>query len=209
LSFLILLAPLFLALMVLLKISSPGPVFYKAQRAGVNAVPFSIIKFRTMAVNSSGKSAITGVNDSRVFPVGNFLRDTKFDELPQLLNVLKGEMSIVGPRPEDMSIVENYYSDDDAKTLSVLPGLASPGSLFNYTHSHDYLDDENTEGSYVEKLLPVKLGIERIYVENISFFYDMKVILRTFYIISLMSTGVKRFELPREYALALEKGYID
>jgi lipopolysaccharide/colanic/teichoic acid biosynthesis glycosyltransferase len=143
-------------------------------------------------------SAITGIQDPRIFRFGSLLRRLKIDELPQLLNVLKGEMSIVGPRPEDPRIVNQYYTPEQYETLTVLPGLASPGSIYNYTHEKQYLANEDFEKSYVERLLPVKLALERVYVREASFFYDLRIIMRTIRIILSIDLGKRHFPEPRE-----------
>ncbi|MBF8983785.1 sugar transferase [Lutibacter sp. B2] len=195
----VVLAPIILFATLGIKLSSKGPVFYKAKRTGKNGIPFTMYKFRSMNISTESKSAITGANDSRIFSFGNFLRKSKIDELPQLFNVLKGEMSIVGPRPEDIRIVENYYTDKQYETLSVMPGLASPGSIFNYTHGDTYIGEMDAEREYIEKLLPVKLNIELYYVKNRSLTYDFKIILRTIITIIQILFGEKNFGYPIEY----------
>lgn len=197
---LVLLSPVFVFASIGIAVASRGPIFYKANRAGIRGKPFTMHKFRTMHVSNSNISKITGIHDDRIFPFGDFLRAIKVDELPQLYDILIGSMSIVGPRPEDVSIVNNYYSAKDMETLSVKPGLASPGSIFNYTHAEEYLDDNDPENTYIEKLLPVKLAIERVYIENQSFLYDLKIILRTVVVIFLKTFGKKVFKYPWELA---------
>jgi len=201
--------PLLLIISIGVKVSDGGPIFYLARRAGLKGKPFNLIKFRTMNVNSDAGSQITGTNDDRVFYIGKLLRKTKLDELPQFLNVLLGEMSVVGPRPEGIDIVNRYYLSHEYKaTLDVKPGVASPGSLFNYTHSHLYLDDADPEKSYVENLLPVKLALELVYIKDQNIFYDLNVIFKTVYVIVLMAFGKKIFDFPKEYAVARQDGLI-
>jgi lipopolysaccharide/colanic/teichoic acid biosynthesis glycosyltransferase len=156
-------------------------------------------KFRTMHVHQDGyASAIAAKNDPRVFVFGQWLRRLKIDELPQLINVLKGEMAIVGPRPEDPRIVDEFYSKEHLETLTVLPGLASPGSIYNYTHGERLLGAENTERQYVEQVMPVKLALDIVYVREASVVYDLKIILRTVRVILAIAFGKRDFADPPE-----------
>ena len=191
---------------ILIKASSHGPVFYIAKRAGLNENPFDVFKFRSMHVGSDKLGGISLSNDTRAFGFGSFLRKSKLDEIPQFINVLIGDMSVVGPRPEDINIVKKYYSEQEMKTLSVKPGIASPGSIYNYTHSHLHLDDADVENSYIKKLLPVKLALEIIYIEKMNFFYDLQVIWRTIVTIIKIMLGVKEFKNPIEYIIAKKRG---
>jgi lipopolysaccharide/colanic/teichoic acid biosynthesis glycosyltransferase len=185
--------------MVGIKLSNNGPIFYKSLRVGKDGNLFTMYKFRSMKLESKIKSSITGTNDPRVFSFGNLLRKTKIDELPQLFNILKGEMSIVGPRPEDPLIVEKYYSNIEKRTLSVLPGLASPGSIFNYTHSNIYLQNVDIEQDYVNNLLPIKLKLELYYVDHRNLLYDFIIIIRTIRVVFLIICGKKSFKYPKEF----------
>jgi lipopolysaccharide/colanic/teichoic acid biosynthesis glycosyltransferase len=206
---LLILLPVFLLVSAIIKLSDKGPIFYFAHRAGLNGRPFKLIKFRTMVVGADKDGKITGLSDNRVFRFGELLRKTKLDELPQMINVIKGEMSIVGPRPESIDIVEQYYDQKFYRlTLSVRPGIASPGSIFNYTHSQKYLDEDNIESSYVQKLLPVKLALELVYINNQSMIYDFRLILRTLKTIIEISFGKTSFKLPPEYYVAVKQGLI-
>lgn len=201
--------PLFLLIATSIKLTSKGDIFYRAKRAGAEGKPFILFKFRTMMQDSDIQSEITGLNDSRVFFVGRILRKFKMDELPQFWNVLKGEMSIVGPRPESIAIVERHYNSDlYQSTLSVLPGIASPGSLFNYTHCHEFIDDNDPEASYVSSFLPIKLALEAVYVRNQSFLYDLSIICRTVKTILKIAVGNRDFLYPQEYSAAIKCGYI-
>lgn len=196
---LLLLSPLLLLAALGVKCSSRGPLLYKAKRMGKNAVPFTVFKFRTMRLGADSEGAITATRDNRVFPWGAFLRKTKIDELPQLWNILNGSMSIVGPRPEDIGIVERFYTPAQLRTLEVLPGLACPGSIFNYTHGDLYLDEENTCEAYVTRFLPVKLGLDLVYLENWSLFYDFRIILRTIRAIFHTTFFRSRMDYPPEF----------
>jgi len=207
-SALIIFAPLFLLVGISIKIASPGPILFKAIRAGKNGKPFSLLKFRTMHQGSESGSAITAICDQRVFGFGSFLRKTKIDELPQFFNVLTGDMSVVGPRPEAQDIVTYYYDELGYQTLSVRPGIASPGSLFNYTHAHQYLKDD-PEMDYVYKFLPIKLAIEKVYIDNADFWQDLQVIYRTFHTIVQIAMGKVNFPYPSEYLIAMDQGLID
>jgi len=167
-------------------------------------------KFRTMRVSRGGNAAaITGPLDPRVFPVGALLRRLKLDELPQLFDVLRGKMSLVGPRPEDPRIVRDHYRPQDHETLRVLPGLASPGSIYNYTHGEAILARGDAEQVYAEKLLPVKLALETVYVGEASFLYDLRILLRTAAVILLIAAGKRHFPDPPEMAKARRMGLLD
>ena len=165
-----------------IKLSDPGPVIYRARRAGLEGCTFTMFKLRTMRTTTSpGQTArITGGIDTRVFPFGRLLRRVKIDELPQLVNVLRGEMAIVGPRPEDPSIVEREYEPWMRETLSVLPGLTSPGSLGFYADEAALpADPVEAEVEYLRALLPHKLAVDLFYVRNRSAAYDVAIVLRT------------------------------
>jgi lipopolysaccharide/colanic/teichoic acid biosynthesis glycosyltransferase len=192
-------SPLFAVAAVGIRLSSPGPILYRATRVGLDGRPFTMHKFRSMTVRPAGSGpAITRLDDLRVFPFGGILRRTKIDELPQLWDVLRGKMAMVGPRPEDPGIVARYYNERQRKTLSILPGLTSPGALFDYTHGHRYLAGDDVERAYVENLLPIMLEIELVYVENRSLRYDLSVMLRTAITIARRLAGQRDFPNPPE-----------
>lgn len=195
----ILLLPIFLIAALGIRVSSRGPIFYRARRAGKNGKPFLMHKFRTMPVHQGPKaSAITASQDVRVFPFGRLLRALKIDELPQLFDILRGEMSVVGPRPEEMDIVRDHYAPEHIETLSVRPGLAGPGSIYNYTHGEKLIGKTNPQQDYLEKLLPIKLALETVYVRNAGFFYDLRIVFRTLGVIALIAAGKRRFSDPPE-----------
>jgi lipopolysaccharide/colanic/teichoic acid biosynthesis glycosyltransferase len=198
---LVLLSPLFLAAAIGIRLSGRGPIFYRAKRLGRNGEPFVMHKFRTMRIDQTPTaSAISARHDDRVFPFGRLLRRLKVDELPQLYDVLRGEMSIVGPRPEDPRIIRDHYAPEHWDTLAVRPGMASPGSIFNYTHGERFIGQEAPERDYLEKVLPVKLALEGVYVREASFCYDLRLIFRTAWIIVLIGLGKRQFRDPPEMA---------
>lgn len=196
---LIVLSPLFLIAAIGIKISSKGPVFYKAKRMGKDMTTLTIYKFRTMRVGADKEGAITGAHDSRIFAWGEILRKTKVDELPQLINILNGTMSIIGPRPEDIHIVNEYYTDEEKITLNVLPGLACPGSIFNYTHGDQYLEDEGTDEAYANNFLHIKLALDLYYLRHWSLGYDVQIVFRTIAAILITSFTKKQPDYPMEY----------
>jgi len=200
---LLLLAPLLAVVAMGIRLSSKGPIFYRARRVGRDGKPFTMYKFRTMdTAGTTCTSAITATQDPRVFPFGALLRRYKIDELPQLINIFKGEMSVVGPRPEDPGIVQKYYTAADLETLRVLPGLTSPGSLYDYTHGEQLLDGDDPEKLYVKRLLPVRLALDTVYIRAASLTYDLRLILRTLWIITALVFGKRHFPEPPEMAKA-------
>jgi lipopolysaccharide/colanic/teichoic acid biosynthesis glycosyltransferase len=175
---LILLSPLFLTIALTIKFTSPGPVFYRATRVGKDDALFQLYKFRSM-VSGADKlgPGITTSQDSRITNVGRFLRKTKLDELPQLINVLKGDMSLVGPRPEDPRYVV-HYTPAQRQVLRVRPGITSPASL-RYRDESSLLAGQDWERVYVEQIMPHKLAIELDYLAGRSLFTDLGLIAQT------------------------------
>ena len=201
LTALVLLSPAFFAAAIGICFSDWGPVFFRAQRIGRNGEPFVMHKFRTMRVEQGlAASTISSRDDRRVFLFGKLLRILKIDELPQLYDVLRGKMSIVGPRPEDPRIVRDHYAPEHWETLAVRPGLAGPGGIYNYTHAEKLIGRQDPERDYVEKVLPVKLALDEVYVREASFCYDLRLIARTVWIIALIALGRRRFRDPPEMA---------
>jgi lipopolysaccharide/colanic/teichoic acid biosynthesis glycosyltransferase len=175
---LILLSPLFLLLSVLIKADSAGPVLYRAERVGQGGRLFRMLKFRSMASNADQRGpGITVAGDGRITRVGRLLRKSKMDEVPQLLNVLKGEMSLVGPRPEDPRYVA-LYTPEQRRILQVRPGITSPASL-RYRHEEQLLTGPDWERVYLEQVMPHKLQIELDYAERRTCSSDLHVILKT------------------------------
>lgn len=187
---------------IVIKIQSPGPAIYKPVRVGKNGKPFTLYKFRSMRVDSGAIHATTLRGDSRIFPFGAFLRKTKLDETPQLLNILKGDMSVIGPRPEDLDNAKEMYTGMYAKILEVKPGLSSVASLYDYTHGEKYESEE----LYNKEFLPKKLDLEVYYVEHRSFFYDLRLIVRTVKIILQIASGKDDFDEPEELKKVVANG---
>jgi lipopolysaccharide/colanic/teichoic acid biosynthesis glycosyltransferase len=186
-----------------IRLSSAGPAIYRTRRAGIGGRPFTMYKLRTMRLDHGiTRSRITLPDDPRVFRLGAFLRRSKIDELPQLVNVLRGEMSIVGPRPEDPHFVARHYAPVHHETLRVRPGLASPGSLYHDTHGDAYLAGGDPEARYIERLLPVKLALDVVYVRHASVRYDLVIIWRVIATIGGKLAGRRRFPDPPEMAVA-------
>lgn len=174
------LLPLFILISIAIVIDDGLPVFYLQERIGKNFQPFKLFKFRTMYKDSDKKGLLTiSSRDSRITRIGFYLRKYKLDELPQFINVLKGDMSIVGPRPEVKKYVD-LYNDEQKKVLSVKPGITDEASL-KYIDENDILaKSENPEKTYIEKIMPEKLKINLEYIENQNLLYDVKIIIRTF-----------------------------
>lgn len=179
---------------VIIKIQSPGPAIYEARRIGKNGKVFTLYKFRSMRVDSGTVHATTLRGDPRIFPFGEIMRKSKLDETPQLFNILKGEMSVIGPRPEDEENSGKFYVGKYKDILSVKPGLSSPASLFDYTHGEKY---EN-EDDYVREFLPKKLEVELYYVQHKGFFYDLKIVIDTVVTITQIVLGKDDFAEPEE-----------
>lgn len=172
-------APLLVVLGIVIRLSSPGPALFRCIRTGQYGRPFILYKLRSMVTQAcSIGPAITAADDPRVTPVGAILRQSKLDELPQLLNVLKGDMSLVGPRPEDSRYVA-LYSREQLEMLSVRPGMTSPASL-RYRDEAGQLAGEGWNDRYINEIMPAKLAIDREYLVRRTAWSDVVVILRTF-----------------------------
>ncbi|AUP77279.1 sugar transferase [Flavivirga eckloniae] len=174
-----LLSPILLLIAVLIKLDSKGPVFFVQGRVGKDNIDFNIFKFRTMRVQSQKKGLLTlGNNDSRVTKIGYFLRRYKIDEFPQLINILKGDMSFVGPRPELRHYV-NFYSNDDMKIFVVRPGITGLASL-KYRNEVELLKAaEDPEDFFINTIIPDKLKFNKEYIKKRNFFFDLKLICIT------------------------------
>lgn len=175
----LLLSPLFVIISILILIDSSGAIFYKQIRIGKNGKKFGLLKFRTMRPDSDKKGLITvGGKDPRVTRVGHFLRKYKLDELPQLFNILLGDMSFVGPRPEVEKYVE-LYDEKQLKVLDVKPGLTDYASLAYINESDILGQSDDPEKTYIEEVMPDKLKLNLEYINDQSFTTDMKVIGKT------------------------------
>ena len=177
-----------------IKIVSPGPAIYKARRVGLNGKIFTCYKFRSMKIDSGKVRLTTLQNDERIFPFGKFIRATKIDEMPQAFNILFGDMSIVGPRPEDEENADFYYAGEYKAILNVKPGLTSLASLYDYTHGEKY----DNGVLYEKEFVPQKLKLELYYVKHKSFWYDNYLILKTACTILQTICGKKNFSTPKE-----------
>lgn len=174
----IILLPLFLFISVCIKINSSGPVFYKALRGGYHDIPFKILKFRTMVVNADKIGGnTTALNDPRVTKIGKFLRKAKLDELPQLINIIKGEMSFVGPRPEVL-LYTSKYTKEEKRILSVRPGITDISSL-EYISLDEVVGSDNADGYYEKYVLPNKNLLRLEYVDKQSMILDIKLFFLT------------------------------
>jgi lipopolysaccharide/colanic/teichoic acid biosynthesis glycosyltransferase len=174
---LILLAPVFIVIVVLIKLGSPGPVFFKGRRIGQYGRSFNILKFRSMVPDAPQKgAAITCEDDPRITRIGKVLRKTKLDELPSLVNVLKGEMSLVGPRPESPEWVERYTPRQRA-VLTVKPGITGLAQI-KYRNEEALLRSANLDTEY-PRIMNDKLSIDLRYLENHSFILDARILLKT------------------------------
>jgi lipopolysaccharide/colanic/teichoic acid biosynthesis glycosyltransferase len=180
---LIVLSPLFLILAIWIKLDSKGPVFYRQVRVGYKNKDFRIFKFRSMRVGADKGSLVTiGGHDPRVTKSGYFIRKFKFDELPQLINVFLGDMSLVGPRPEVRHYVE-YWTPEQMHVLDVRPGITDPASI-KFRNENELMEKaENPEKYYIEVIMQEKIKLYLEYVEKHSFFYDLGLIFKTFFVI--------------------------
>lgn len=177
---LIVLSPVLLLAGLLVKLDSPGPAFYKGDRIGKDGVPFKMYKFRTMVVNADQMgSALTHGGDPRVTRVGRILRKWKIDEIPQLINVVRGEMSLVGPRPESPGYVQ-HYTPEQRQVLQVRPGITGLTQV-KFRHEETLLSRyANREEAYITTIMPQKLALDLAYVESHTLLSDLNLILQTF-----------------------------
>ncbi|MCE5303105.1 MAG: sugar transferase [Planctomycetaceae bacterium] len=178
---LILISPFMMVAAIAVRWSSPGPVFFRQERMGRGGKPFFIMKFRTMVQDSPKLGGqITVGDDPRITKVGRLLRKTKLDELPQLLNVLKGDMSMVGPRPEVRKYVE-MFADDYREILRVRPGVTDLASLKYRDESTVLAQAADPDQEYIRRVLPEKIQYAREYIRRRSFWLDMKIIFATIF----------------------------
>lgn len=180
---LLLLSPLFFVGSLLAKLQSKGPVFYKAKRVGKDEAVFEMYKFRTMVVNADTLGgSLTTYRDTRITSIGRFLRWTKLDELPNLINVIKGEMSLIGPRPEAPDYVK-HYTEVQKQVLQVKPGMTGPSQLANRDEEVKLKGQQDAEHYYITELMPKKLALDLHYVATQSIASDIGWLLKTIWVV--------------------------
>lgn len=177
---LILLSPLVLLVALFIKLYDWGPVFYRGERVGRHGKLFHIYKFRSMIVDAE-KTGVTSTaeEDPRITPIGRFLRKTKLDELPQLINVLRGEMSLVGPRPEVKKHID-LYSDEQKVILNIKPGITDYASIWNSDEAELLKGSKNPDKDFIEKIMPEKIRLQLKYYREQSLLTDLKILFLTF-----------------------------
>jgi lipopolysaccharide/colanic/teichoic acid biosynthesis glycosyltransferase len=169
-------APVFMLIALAVKVESRGGVFYRCRRVGWNGADFQILKFRKMHEHAAG-APLTASGDTRFTRIGSFLARTKLDELPQLLNVLRGEMSLVGPRPEDPSFVA-LHRESFSEVLAVRPGITGLSQLA-FANETQILERDDPQAFYVERLLPAKIKIDQLYASQQSLLLNLRILLWT------------------------------
>jgi lipopolysaccharide/colanic/teichoic acid biosynthesis glycosyltransferase len=181
---LLLLAPIFVLSALWIKIDSRGPIFFRQERVGFQGSIFRVHKFRTMVLDAEKKGKqITVGADSRITTVGEFLRKYKLDELPQLIDVLVGDMSLVGPRPEVPKYIDYYSDDEKHDVLSVKPGITDNASIEFRDENELLAGSKDPETVYINEVLPKKIALYRKYVRERSFFGDVVIIFKTIFLI--------------------------
>lgn len=201
---LLVLAPLFVVLAIVISATSPGGVFYRGVRVGQYGKPFRIFKFRTMIKDAEAKGKWNvGDNDERITPIGHFLRNTKLDELPQLINVLIGDMSLVGPRPE-LQIYVDMYTEREKPILDLKPGVTDWASIANFDQYKVFTKAGDPDEAYLEHIRPLKLELQLYYREHRSFLCDTRIMLWTIY--KVVSRSEK---LPRDIRRILPSFKVD
>jgi len=201
-SGILLFAPLFVLVALLIKLTSRGPVFFRQQRVGMNGRHFRIFKFRTMVCEAGKGPAVTAKNDCRITPLGRFLRQAKLDELPQLFNVFAGTMSFVGPRPEIPSLV-TYYTPEQRELLKVRPGITSPATIYHRDEEEIVGTPEEVMEYHRKVLVPKKAMYDLGYIEHRSLIYDFKLIFLT-----LLSVATNESGYVREKAIKSRRALI-
>lgn len=177
---LLVISPIFLLVSALIVLTSKGGIFYKQKRIGLHGKEFYILKFRTMKTGADKLGLLTvGDKDPRVTWIGFYLRKSKLDELPQLINVLKGEMSLVGPRPEVSKYVD-LYSEEDRIVLTIRPGITDYASIHFRNENEILKEATDPEKKYIEEIMPLKLKLNKKYITEKGVFTDLKIILMTF-----------------------------
>lgn len=176
---LLLFLPFGLIISILILLESRGGIFYKQERIGKNGVSFKLMKFRSMRTDADKSGKLTvGMRDARITRIGYFIRKFKLDEFPQFINVLKGEMSIVGPRPDVQEYVD-LYSEEERKILKVKPGITDYASLEYFEESELLAKSSNPEETYIKEIMPAKLKLNQKYLANPTLGHDIKIIFLT------------------------------
>lgn len=179
-------SPIWLIAIIGIIISDPGPILYLANRVGKDNKQFRMFKFRSMQVDKNADEKSLRPDQDRIFPFGRFLRATKIDELPQLLNVMFGHMSVVGPRPAAIDQVSITRGGDNAIVACIKPGLTSPSALYDYIYGDKITDEKE----YIEKVAPTRLALDRYYITRQALSYDIKIIWYT--VLCIFGTVVRR-----------------
>lgn len=203
---LILLSPVFLIMSIVITVDSPGGVFFRGPRVGKNGKVFRIFKFRSMVKDCEGKGKWNvGDNDSRITKTGHFLRKTKLDEIPQLINVFLGNMSFVGPRPE-LQVYVDMYTDEEKKILDLKPGITDYASMVNIAQFETFTKAVDPDEAYLKYIRPLKIKLQLYYREHHSFFGDIRIIFWTIYKVLTHSD-----KLPKEINSIVEehKKYVE
>ena len=172
---LVVLSPLMLITAIIIKATSPGNIIFKQKRVGLGQRPFMMYKFRSMRVDKNANEKSLRPDQDRIFKFGRFIRATKIDELPQLLNVFLGDMAVIGPRPAAVDQIEITRSGENAIVASIKPGLSSPSALYDYLYG-DSIEDE---AEYMDKVAPTRLSLDRFYIGKQTVGYDIKIIWYT------------------------------
>ncbi|TVY07223.1 sugar transferase [Paenibacillus cremeus] len=190
---LLILSPLFIVIATIVATTSPGGFFFRGVRIGKHGKPFKIFKFRSMIKDAEGKGKWNvGDKDDRITPIGRFLRNTKIDELPQLINVLIGDMSFVGPRPE-LRFYVDMYTEEEKSILDLKPGITDWASITNFDQFEIFTKVVDPDEAYLKYIRPLKLQLQLFYRKNNSFLSDLKIVFWTIY--KIFSRTQK---LPRE-----------
>jgi len=187
--------PILVPIMILLKLTGEGEIFFQQSRVGKGKAPFQLLKFATMLKNSEkmGAGTVTLKNDSRVLPLGKFLRKTKLNELPQLFNIFKGDMSVIGPRPLHKKQFSFYSAEQQEIIASTMPGLSGVGSIMFRDEEKILQSSDDPDATYKDKITPVKAMLEKWYVENESIFLYFKLIILTVIAVALPRLHMERF----------------
>lgn len=193
---LILLSPIFLILSIMIVIDSPGGVFFRGPRVGKNGKTFRIFKFRSMVKDCEGKGKWNvGDNDDRITRTGHFLRKTKLDEIPQLINVFIGDMSFVGPRPE-LQVYVDMYTEEEKRILDLKPGITDYASMVNIAQFETFTKAIDPDVAYLKYIRPLKLKLQLFYREHHSFWGDIRLIFWTIYKVLTHSDKLPKEILP-------------